>query len=1061
MAIPVIQPAFASGEVTPSLFGRIDLAKLHTAASTMRNMFVSYRGGAYSRAGTSFVGFSAQTPTGAGVPPRLIPFQFSINQGLCLEFGNHYMRVIADGGFVTEAAETITGAAQADPCEIFVTNSWSNGDWIYITGVNGMVQLNGSIFVVEGATGSSVQLYDPFNNPINSTQYGQYISGGTAARIYTLSTPWADEDLEFLKFTQSADVMTLCCWNQDTGTEYPPYDLARISDDDWTLTATTFAETVSPPSAATAVSSGTGTTNYQYVVTSINPNDGTESVASPIASITNGVDIASTAGSNTVTWSAVAGVNAYNVYAASPGYGAAIPSGSLFGFVGTAYGTQFIDSNTVPDFTQVPPLHNNPFAFGAVTGVNITGGGSGITSITPVITTSTGSGALLETVVVAGALAAVVVLNGGEGYSPADTISFSVNGGATAPTGTLALSPQSGTFPSVPSYFQERRVYASSPNNPDTYWMSQPGAFTNMDSRIPTIATDAIVGAPWSLQVNGVQFLVPMPGGLVVLTGLAAWQVAGAGGSALNPQPISPSDQQAQPQAYNGCSEKVPPIKIEYDILYVQAKGSIVRDLSYNYWINIYTGADITVLSSHLFTGFTIREWAWTEEPYKVLWAIRDDGVLLSLTYLKTQDINGWARHDTFGQFWSCCSVTEPPVDALYVVAQRPIGSVGNAYTIERMDNRIWAQAEDCWCVDCALATDSFYPQTTINASSATGRGAISGATGLVGGNGYSAATTLSVKDPTGSGTVLIPTINGGVITAIAVVTEGSGYTDPMILANDPSGLGVGFAAAATLDNSATFSTAAAVFSTPGSLGGVIRMGGGRAIITGYTSPTEVTGNIVEPIVDLLPNGSTPLAQGSGDWSLNPQVTTVGGLFHLVGQTVTGLADGQVITPRVVQPNGNITLDAPASLVVVGLGFQAQLQSVYLDAGQPTIQGRRKKIAAVTVRVEASRGIKAGTNQPDGSTLSPMRLAPPWTNLAVVPDLGEPPYGSTIVPLYTGDVRVPVGGGIGKPGQVALQQDNPLPLQVLALIPEFLAGDDIEERAEPSAPQRGAPRRAA
>src|SRR6516225_12422142 len=99
MATPFINTAFVSGEISPAVYGRIDVERERTAATTMRNGFVDYRGGYKSRAGTAFVGFSKQT--GRSFPPRLIPFQFSINQGLVLEFGHQYMRVISNGGFVT------------------------------------------------------------------------------------------------------------------------------------------------------------------------------------------------------------------------------------------------------------------------------------------------------------------------------------------------------------------------------------------------------------------------------------------------------------------------------------------------------------------------------------------------------------------------------------------------------------------------------------------------------------------------------------------------------------------------------------------------------------------------------------------------------------------------------------------------------------------------------------------------------------------------------------------------------------------------------------------------
>jgi hypothetical protein len=168
------------------------------------------------------------------------------------------------------------------------------------------------------------------------------------------------------------------------------------------------------------------------------------------------------------------------------------------------------------------------------------------------------------------------------------------------------------------------------------------------------------------------------------------------------------------------------------------------------------------------------------------------------------------------------------------------------------------------------------------------------------------------------------------------------------------------------------------------------------------------------------------------------------------------LADGNVIPPTLADAQGNIALPQAASAVTVGLGFQAQLQGVYLDAGEPTVQGQRKKVAAVTARLEASRGVKVGSNQTDGSTLSPVQIAPEWNNLDSLPDQFAPgqswpyrAYNALCDPLYTGDNRSVVTGGYGKPGQVCFQQDNPLPMQILALIPDLLSGDSSEQQARP------------
>lgn len=1232
MAVPVIQSAFTVGEVAPSLFGRYDLARLHIAASTFRNGFVSYRGGYYSRAGTKFVGFSKQT--GRSYPPRMITFQFSINQGLALEFGHQYMRVISNGAYVLDDAQTITnitnanpavvtfasavGAATAAPnvgavtqsyvqgervtlaggtfsapavvavtntqlisalvnfagtgvyapgdtinitggvqsvaaqltvthtqvtsatvaaggaggtngtqtvtgttgtgtkfqarvtvaanaitavlsisvagdytanptvaaaepvagaglagaqlnvsmgvltaavttpgtftanspggvftqsatsgagaaatfdggifapnaCTIFdagvytvfpadpvaqqsttgiglgvtfnmttaVVSAFSNGDWIYLTGVNGMTEVNGETYVVAGATATTVQLQDVYGNNIDSSAFGVYINGGTAAKLFTLATPWNEQDLTYLKETQSVDVMSICCVNQKTGVDYQPYDLARITDNYWTLTAMVPAPTVLPPAVASATPSAEGAVDYQYEVTAVNPDDGTESVASPIANSPASVNIASTAGSITVTWTAVAGVGSYNIYKAEPAVGTAVPAGSLFGFLGTSLGTSFVDSNIVSDFAQVPPVFKNPFV-------------------------------------------------------------------------------GSGNYPGAVAYFQERRSYAATLNLPDSYFMSQPGAFKNFDSRIPSIPSDAIIGSPWSVQVNGIQFMVPMPGGLVVLTGLSAWQLTGTGGSSLNPQPIAPSTQQAQPQAYNGCSATVAPIKIDYDILYVQAKGSTVRDLAYQFYTNIYTGTDLTLNSSHLFTNFTIKEWAWCEEPFKVLWAVRDDGILLALTFLKPQEVVGWGRSDTNGFFESVCAVTEPPVDALYVATQRFPGT-HTAYMIERMDNRLWQQVEDAWCVDCALSLAQPAPNATLTASSAVGLGACTGVTGLVGGENWSPGTTAAVVDapmipntPGGPGAGAVPTLTivGGVITAIAfaVGNKGTGYLNPQLVFTDPANAGSGASATITLDNTMTFTASAAVFAG-GDVGKIIRSGGGIAQVTVYNSTTNVSAVILSPIVELIPNsGGRVTPQASGDWTMTTPVTTITGLQHLIGATVTGLADGNVIPPTVVSATGTITLGTPASSVTIGLGFQAQLQSLYIDAGEPTIQGQRKKVAAVTARIEASRGLKVGTSQPDGSVQSPPQIATQWTGLADVPDDGPnfplKPYNALATPLRTGDIRIAPGGGFNTRGQVCIQQDYPLPMQVLDFVNELFGGDTPQTQA-PKRPERG------
>lgn len=964
MVSTTIQTAFVSGELSPALYGRTDLAKYHTGASTMRNFFPSYRGGASSRAGTAYVGTCKQV--GTAYPPRDIPFQFSINQGYALEFGDQYMRIKANGAYVVEAAKTISAATKADPAVITATaHGYSNGDWVFISGMGGMTNFNGLTWIVVNKTTDTFQVTDLFGNTINSTSFSTYTSGGTAERIYTVVSPYAAVDLPYLKYTQSADTMSLGCYNQVTFTEYPPYDLQRVAATNWTFTATTFGASIAAPTGVTivATNSTTVSTWYSYVVTAVDATTGDESVASARVNVENN-DISINAGSNTLTWTRRNGASNYNVYRTTPSYGVAVPIGANYGYLGTTLGLSFTDTNIIADFSTTPPQHKDPFARGQITAVVPTAPGSGYvqSTITYSVTTSTGTGFSGTPIVSAtGTFVGFIVVNPGKNYAPADTITIATGG--TGATATLTIGARTGTYPGVPAYFEQRRMYANTINEPDTYWGSQPGAFLNMDSSIPLIGSDALVGAPWAQQINGIQAMVPMPGGLVVLTGKGAWQVNGVNNTALTPM-----DQAATPQGYNGCHNRIQPIPINSDILYVQSKGSVIRDLTYNFYNNIYTGNDITLFSSHLFSNHQLVQWTYAEEPFKLIWAVRDDGILLSVTWLKEQDVYGIARHDTNGLYQCACSIVEPPgdgeeayVDAVYLIVKRYVQGAWRYYS-ERMDDRNWMNVEDSWCVDAGLAWPMSFPNATLTASAATG--------------------------------------------------------------------------------TATFTASSSVF-VAGDVGSVIRLGGGKATVTAYTSGTVVTGLFTQDMTSLIPDdpNELPTPAMSGDWSITPTTSVVTGLNHLEGLEVAILADGSVVAKQTVV-DGSITLPQAYSAIVVGLSYTCQLQSLYLDpvGGPETVQGKRKNIGSVSIRCESTRGLKVGSNQPDAAT-QPNGAIVPWSGLIEIKQRNSLILPGKPIPLFTGDQYINIPTSWNVKGQIAVQQDYPLPANILAFIPNFVLGD--------------------
>lgn len=942
MADLTIQASFNSGEWSPALYARVDMAKYRSGAALLSNFFVDYRGGASTRPGTEYI----LQCRDSSAPVRLIPFQASFDVGYVLEFGDEYIRFFIDGAPVLETGFAISAATKANPCVITVVgNDFVIGDWIFVTGVVGMTELNNRYFKVANVAGNAVTLDDLNDANINSLGYGTYVSGGTASRVYTIASPYAAADLALVKFAQNVNQMILCHHS------YQPYVLTLITATNWTLLPITFGTTASAPGAPTITTTlGAGSVNYSYVVTSVDAN-GQESVQSSPGALASKQDIRTVAGSNKIAWSAVAGAVKYNIYATSVSYFGVVPVGSQYGFIGETAGTEFIDSNIGPDFSQAPPIARNPFQGSGVESVTVTSAGT-YTSVptasltgaastiagslavvlqvqgTPtvgaggadyavgdtilftnnvvlVVATVNGSGAILtfEPItnplanpgsVTAGAtpsnpvvqvstsgigtggtanlvwgVGLILVLNPGAGYVSTPTVTFS-SGAATA---TANLSATSNGYPSVPGFFQQRLVLAAPDGAPQTFYMSQPGAYYNFNESSPIQADDAIEGTLVSGQLNTIKSMVSQTSGLLFLTSQASWLVNGGSGQG---SPVSPSSIVANVQSFNGISD-VPPIVANFDVLYVQAKGSIIRDSSYNIYSNVFTGTDISIISSHLFYGREILEWAWAEEPFKIVHAIRDDGILLTLTFLKEQEFIGWARSSTDGEFKSVAVVTEESsdsgeVDAVYYVIERSINGNTVKY-IERLAERnLDLGVEYAWCVDSALE---------------------------------------------------------------------------------------------------------------------------------YVGAPE---------------------------------TEFSGGEHLAGETVTGLANGEIIESFVMPASGEFTLASAASRVVVGLPYTCRLQTLRLDLGEPTAQGKLKKINNVTARFKDSLNVKVG---PNFSELQPMQ------DLIVgnVSSMLTGQLDQVVTGLVTGDAREFPTSAYTTEGQICFEQSDPLPATILGVMPSFTLGD--------------------
>lgn len=585
MTTSLIQPSFAGGEVSPSLYGRVDLEKYQTSLRRCRNFIVRQYGGVENRPGTRYVA-PAKFPDRKC---RLIPFQFNTEQTYVLEVGDHYFRVFMDGAQVV------------------------------------------------------------------------YSSGASAGQPVDVATPWAAGDIDLLKYTQSADVMTVCHPN------YPPMEIQRYAHDDW---RTAVVVTVSGPFA----------------------NVNIDEAITVYASATSGTVTLTASASIFKSWhvGSLFYMEQKNVDTVGRWVtGEAVSLDNICRYQENYY--RCVDVGERSHTGPVAPSHTTGDSWDgwAVAGSDAYGvkwrylhSGRGICRITAV----SGDGLT--------ATADVVIRKDGEIELPGQVVGES---SATYKWAHYAWNNDAG-YPGTVVYFQQRLMFAGSRSQPQTIWTSRSGDYKDFGTSNPTVDDDAITYTYAGRQLNQIRHLIDV-GSLVALTSGGEYKVNG------NQQgTLTPSAFQFSSQGQNGASH-VQPIAISNVALFIQQKGGAVRDLAYSFDVDGFQGSDLTILANHFFTGFQITDWAFSITPMSIVWCVRNDGALLGLTYLRDQQVAAWHLHPGTGRYESLCSIAEDTEDALYCVVERTINGQQRRY-IERMQTRLYTDMDDAFFVDCGLTYD-------------------------------------------------------------------------------------------------------------------------------------------------------------------------------------------------------------------------------------------------------------------------------------------------------------------------------------------------------------------
>ena len=133
-------------------------------------------------------------------------------------------------GQITEGNKVISAITKANPGVVTATShGYSNGDFVNISGVVGMTEVNNKTFKVANKATNTFQLTDIDGTNVNTTNFTTYGSGGIANKIYQITTEFTTAQLFDLKFAQSADVMYITHPNHEAS------KLSRTGHTSWSL----------------------------------------------------------------------------------------------------------------------------------------------------------------------------------------------------------------------------------------------------------------------------------------------------------------------------------------------------------------------------------------------------------------------------------------------------------------------------------------------------------------------------------------------------------------------------------------------------------------------------------------------------------------------------------------------------------------------------------------------------------------------------------------------------------------------------------------------------------
>lgn len=705
---------FNAGEFSILVEGRTDIDKYNASMRRVINGIMAPQGPFIGRSGTMFV----TEVYDSSKYSTLVPFVFSEDQSLNLEFSNKKLRFIFETGLQTYNPTNVISIVSVAPQLTLqiATLSGAIGDQVALTGFNNAYNLNGRVFTIVAVAGDQYTF-----NTTGVFALGA-VTGAFAAKVFSIVTPYTDVDARNIRAVQDQDTVYLFCDG------YQPRVLSRLSALNWTLSLFVFTNgpflnddkafgqlqvsgTGAPAVATPFADSGTAANAFDGDTSTYwqggSTQTGTLGGLYAVPTVINGYVIYPAYNNTNATYAAEDFAPSSWVLEASTNTTTGLDGtwtvldteknyivyddgrSGWFQFTNTvAYiGYRIRISELVQNGALNPCIASLVFSPAAPPTLTVaivgpttinSGAGFAATDVGRLLRAQSADG-LYRIMAITGFVDAahVTVQLQSEPFFDTTLVSAWSIGYYSDTTG----------WPVCGAFFDDRLFVGGCKSSPGLVAGSRVGVYTDFIQITPAgVVLDdyAIVALVKSRKVSDVRWMVADTHGLVVGTGVTENVLSANDPSGqMTAKNIKGRENTARGSAF------LEPVKVDNNILHIDISRRNLREVSYSFQADGYTTRSLSLFASHLgIPQFT--QMVYAADPSSVVWFRRDDGSVVGFTYNKDEDVLGWHTHDFSGVVESMSSIqsTTNKQNILWMVINRTIDGQTRRY-VEYL-TRLW-----------------------------------------------------------------------------------------------------------------------------------------------------------------------------------------------------------------------------------------------------------------------------------------------------------------------------------------------------------------------------------